>query len=254
MMVNLGEKISVLVEKQLKEITKNKIHSSRNAKNYSLNQKNMDKIRHDIYPLGACVILGNSILSGILEENLSNELPVKVRGFPGATVEGLQHHALAIIWKKPKFIILHAGANDAVRTTRKILNKLLQPKVCVNEKLPEAEITTTPTLCKAALTVRQLTKHLTTLKIYILDNWNVSGKHLSRWGLHLYHFKSFKWKTLFLNCGNFWVLEHLNKLYPSPQVSKSLPLLTEKRKPFLRVQTRIQNKISIVKMLRALKK
>lgn len=79
MMVNLGEKISVLVEKQLKEITKNKIHSSRNAKNYSLNQKSMDKIRHDIYPLGACVILGNSILNGILEENLSNELPVKVK-------------------------------------------------------------------------------------------------------------------------------------------------------------------------------
>ena len=57
----------------------------------------MDKIRHDIYPPGACVILGNSTLNGILEENLSNERPVKVRGFPGATVEGLQHHALSII-------------------------------------------------------------------------------------------------------------------------------------------------------------
>lgn len=102
-------------------------------------KKNMDKIRHDIYPPGACVILGNSTLNGILEENLSNERPVKVRGFPGATVEGLQHHALSIIWKKPKFIILYAGANDAVRTaSRKNLNKLLQPNVFVNEKLPEA--------------------------------------------------------------------------------------------------------------------
>ena len=56
-------------------------------------------------------------------------------------------------------------------------------------------------------------QHLTTLKIYILDNWNLSGKHLSRWELHLYHFKFFKWKTLFLNCGTFWVLEHLNKSF-----------------------------------------
>ena len=38
---------------------------------------------------------------------------------------------------------------------------------------------------KAALTIRQLTNHLINLKIDILDNRNITGKHLNRRGLHL---------------------------------------------------------------------
>ena len=76
----------------------------------------------------------------MLETNLPNERSVKVRAFPGATVEDLQNHVFplirrklkfivlhcgtngAIIQKKPKLIVLHAGKNDAVRlTSREIL-------------------------------------------------------------------------------------------------------------------------------------
>ena len=122
--------------------------------------------------------------------NLSNDQSVRVRKFPGATVDDLRHHALPIIHKQPKYFIIHAGTNDAVKfTSRAILNKLLQLKSLIQEKLPDAEIVSTPTLRsdkgKAALTIRQLTNHLINLKIHNLDNRNITGKYLSRRGLHL---------------------------------------------------------------------
>ena len=86
---------------------------------------------------------------------------------------------------------IHARTNDAVKfTSRDILNKLLQLKSFIQEKLPDAElIVSTPTLrldnVKAALTIRQLTNYLINLKIDILDNRNITGKHLSKRGLHL---------------------------------------------------------------------
>ena len=146
--------------------------------------------KSDTYPPNTCVLMGDSILNGVIERNFSNDRSVKVRKFPGATVDDLRHHALPIIRKQPKYIIIHTGTNDAVKfTSRDILNKLLQVKSFIQEKLPDAEIISTPTLRsdngKAALTVRQLTNHLINLKIDILDNRNITGKYLSRRGLHL---------------------------------------------------------------------
>ena len=135
--------------------------------------------------------MGDSILNGVIERNLSNDRSVKVRKFPGATVDDLRLHALPIIRKQPKYLIIHAGTNDAVKfTPRDILNKLLQLKSFIQEKLPDADIiVSTPTLRsdngKAALTISQLTNYLINLKIDILDNRNITGKHLSKRALHL---------------------------------------------------------------------
>ena len=125
--------------------------------------------------------------------NLSNDRSVKVRRFPGATVDNLSHHALPIIRKQPKYFIIQAGTNYAVKFTSR--DKLLQLKSFIQERFPGAEIIVcTPTLRsdngKAALTIRQLTNHLINLKIDILDNRNITGKHLSKRGLHLNQFGS----------------------------------------------------------------
>ena len=91
--------------------------------------------------------------------------------------------SLPIIWKQPKSLFVHAVTNNAVKfTLRDILNKLLQLKSFIQEKPPDAEITIfTPTLRsdsgKAALTVTELTKNLINLKIDILENRNITGKH-----------------------------------------------------------------------------
>ena len=60
--------------------------------------------------------MGDSILNGVIERNSSNNRSVKIRKFPGATVNYLQHHVL-YIQKQPKYLIIHAGTNDAVKST-----------------------------------------------------------------------------------------------------------------------------------------
>ena len=149
------------------------------------------KEKPDTYPPNSCVLIGGSILNGIMERNFSNNCSVKVRKFPGATADNLQHHALPIIQKQPKYLIIHAGTNDAVKfASRDIFKKLLQLNSFIQEKLPDAEITISILTLrsdngKAALTVRQLSNHLVNSKIDVLDNRNIAGKHLSRKGLHL---------------------------------------------------------------------
>ena len=86
--------------------------------------------------------MGDSILNGVIERNLSNDRSVKVRKLPGATVDDLRHHALPIIRKQPKSLIIHGGTNDAVKfTSIDVLNKLLHLKSFVQKKLPDAKIT-----------------------------------------------------------------------------------------------------------------
>ena len=180
----------ISIEEQLREV---RLQKDVQFKEYQRlhSEKKKSEEKPDTYPPNTCVLMGDSILNGVIERNLSNDRSVKVRKFPGATVDDLRHHALPIIRKQPKYLIIHAGTNDAVKfTSRDILNKLLQLKSFIQEKLPDAEITiSTPTLRsdngKAALTVRQLTNHLVNLKIDALDNRNITGKHLSRRGLHL---------------------------------------------------------------------
>ena len=55
--------------------------------------------KSDTYPPDTCVLIGDSILNSVIEENLSNDPSVKVRTFPGPTVDGLSHHALPITGK-----------------------------------------------------------------------------------------------------------------------------------------------------------
>ena len=133
----------------------------------------------DTYPPNNCA----STLNGVIKRNLSNDRSVKVRKFPRATVDKLWHQALPIIQKQQKSLIIHAGTNDLGKyTSRDILNKLLQLKYFIQEKLPDVEITfSTPTLRSdnGKVAQRQLTKHLINLKTDILDNKNITGKHLS---------------------------------------------------------------------------
>ena len=38
---------------------------------------------------------------------------VKVRHFPGSTVDDMNHHIVPILRKKPSHLIIHVGTNDA---------------------------------------------------------------------------------------------------------------------------------------------
>ena len=180
---------SISIEEQLHEV---RLQKDVQFKEYQRlhSEKKKSEEKPDTYPPNTCVLMGDSILNDVIERNLSNNQSVKVRKFPRATVDNLRQHALPIIRKQPKYLIIHAGTNNTVKFTSDVLNKLLQLKSFIQEKLSDAEITiSTPTMRpgngKAALTVRQLTNHLINLKVDVLDDRNITSKHLNRRGLHL---------------------------------------------------------------------
>ena len=80
--------------------------------------------------------MGDSILNGLIEENLSKQHNVRTRKFPGATVDGLSLHVHPILRKKPKYITIHLGTNDATHSiSSEILDKLLKLKTLIKETL-----------------------------------------------------------------------------------------------------------------------
>ena len=117
----------------------------------------------------------------------------KVRNFPSATVDNLNHHAIPLLQKQSSHIIVYAGTNDAYHSTsREVLNKLLDFKSLIQEKLPDCKVLISkPTLLldngKATLTVNELTSHLLQLNIGIVDNRNIISKkvlHSTESGSH----------------------------------------------------------------------
>ena len=144
------------------------------------------------YPSNTTVIAGNSIINGIREERLSGKYGVvKVRNFPGATIEDMQHNLVPILERNPCRLILHVGTNNSEScTSREILDKPLKLKTFISEKCPQCQtIFSTPTIrsdkAKANLTVRQLTNHLLQLEIDVVDNRNITDRCIGRKGLHL---------------------------------------------------------------------
>ena len=145
-----------------------------------------------LYPSNTTVIAGDSIINGIHEERLSGKYGVvKVRNFPGATIEDMQHNLVTILEKNPCRFIFHVGTNNVEScASREILDKLLKLKTFISEKCPQCQtIFSTPTIrsdkAKANLTVRQLTNHLLQLEIDVVDNRNITDRCIGRKGLHL---------------------------------------------------------------------
>ena len=66
------------------------------------------------YRDSTAIIIGDSILNGIILERLSRKgRVVKVYNFRDATVDEMKHHAIPLLRKEPSFIKIHAGTNDA---------------------------------------------------------------------------------------------------------------------------------------------
>ena len=87
-------------------------------------------VKNDQWQIGTTVIVGNSILNGIVEEKLCGKgCLVKVKRFHGSTVDDLSHHISPIIRKKLINMIIHIATNYAQSSTsREIQDKLLKLK------------------------------------------------------------------------------------------------------------------------------
>ena len=129
---------STSIEEPLGEVRLQKYVQFKEYQRLHLGKKKSQE-NPDFYPPNTCILMGDSILNGVIERNLTNDWSIKVKKFPRATVNNLQHHALRITWKEAKYLIIHARINDTVKfTSRDILNKLLQLKFFILEKFPGA--------------------------------------------------------------------------------------------------------------------
>ena len=154
--------------------------------------ESLSKQKHQgLYPSGTTVIVGDSIINGVIEERINKkDRPVKVRNFPGATVADMEQYLIPIIQKKSSNIILHVATNNTKNLpSRTVLDNLLKLKALVKDSLPICRVfISTPTLCtdngKAQIVGRQLTKHLLQLKIDTINNKNIDVRHLGGEGLH----------------------------------------------------------------------
>ena len=131
--VTNSEAIKVSLSEQLKNVKRQKQEEfyqfkSKQAIDNNMNESLSKRKRHCLYPSGTTVIVGDSIINGVIEERINKkESSVKVRNFPGATVAGMEHYLIPVIQKKPSNIILHVGTYDTKNLpSRTVLYNLLK--------------------------------------------------------------------------------------------------------------------------------
>ena len=81
--------------------------------------------------------MGDSTVSGIIEKKMSRNRKVKIRFFPGAKIKDMFHYIIPLLEKKPDYVILHVGTNDApYKADSDISNEILELMRSIKEKHP----------------------------------------------------------------------------------------------------------------------
>ena len=137
----------------------------------------------------AVLIVGDSMLSGIDERRISKrDRKIKVKNFPGATIDGMYDYIKPLVKKCPDDIILHVGTNNTVNELSKVvLGKLLDLKKFIEKTLPESNVVISNLITrtdngKASLTVTKRNDHLHDLQMDIIDNGNIISNLLNKGG------------------------------------------------------------------------
>ena len=95
-----------------------------------------------IWPRGTTLITGSSIISGIKEGRLT-KYKAKVRAFPGATVIDMYDFLKPLLRKKPTYIILQIGTNDApFKSYKEIEREISELIAYIYSILPETRLFT----------------------------------------------------------------------------------------------------------------
>ena len=131
------------------------------------------------------------MVSGLKEELLSNKKhQVKVRCCRGATVEDTFDYVKPILKRKPDYVVLHVGANNAKdMTSRNILDELLQLKTTILDSDKKCKVILSQPVTrvddgKAGFTISKV-NDLEEVDIPIVKNRNITVGHLGSKGLHL---------------------------------------------------------------------
>ena len=118
------------------------------------------------------------MVEGIDERRMSSKQVIKVRKLPGATISDMYHYLIPLLEKKLDHVILHVGKNDVINYEGKeIVDKLLQLKSFIQEKLPRANVILSKSIMRADTkqhdnVVTDFINKLSELNIDTIDNEN----------------------------------------------------------------------------------
>ena len=137
------------------------------------------------------VIVGDSIIKQVDQRKMSSNKTVKVRSFPGATIEDMADYSRSLLRNNPSSLIVDVGTNnlknDDVYTVR---NKLLGLKDSIEEQYPNTAVILS-TLTKRTYDpileqkVNKVISFLLGPGLNVVNNNNISHFYLNRSKLHL---------------------------------------------------------------------
>ena len=142
------------------------------------------------WPAGTTLIVGDSMLDGIEESRMGPKR--KVRSFPGATINDMFEYITPLLRKKPSRLIAHVGTNDAsFSTAKQIAEDLHKFQTFIQSHLPNCVVIISSPVNrqddpKKAVTIRNVNVILKNIPgINLIDNSNITTKHLGKRKLHL---------------------------------------------------------------------
>ena len=116
---------------------------------------------------------------------------VKVRCYRGTTVDYIFDYIKPILKRKPDYVVLHVGNNNAKdMTSRNILDKLFQLKTTVLDSDKKCKFILSQPVTgvedgKAGFTILKLNDLLEEMDIPILKNRNITAYHLGSKGRYM---------------------------------------------------------------------
>ena len=142
------------------------------------------------WPARTTLIVSDSMLGGIKEFRLGPER--KVRSFPGATIDDMSQYIVPLLRKRPTCVVAHVGTNDAsFSTAKQIADDLTKLQEQIHATLPECKVILSSPINRLddpqkAVTIRNVNVILKNMsQIHLLNNDNISIKHLGKRKLHL---------------------------------------------------------------------
>ena len=185
---------SGIIQKQIKSINLDAIKSDSKEKQQPPSKNADDASDVHLWRKGTTLIAGDSILYGIDEKKICQNGSVKVRAFPGATIEDLKDYYIKpLLRKQPSKVILHVGTNNASvknASPDQILNALLDFKKDIEDQIPGCIVVLSmPTKRfdneKLGKIIESLNDKISNLGIVTVNNNNISRSDIGRKGLHL---------------------------------------------------------------------
>lgn len=188
-----------VIKKQLREVRKTK------HEQYLKSHSRMKTTLNDNNVIRKATIIGDSMLNGINDDNLSTEnIKSCVKYISGAKICDINAKIENLLTDKPDLVLLHVGTNNACdMTSNKIVDDLLSLKHRVEKLLPKAKVIISSIITrtddgKADYTIRKANELLGNLKLNLLDNSNITHKDLGKRGLHLSKTGKIKWARYIL--------------------------------------------------------